>query len=311
MFYEDLYYYAKAFPGGPTPENQRRAARSIRSLCDQRGISVVCLQPFMHYEGLRDRQLHRQKLEELRLWIDLALALGTGIISIPSTCLSSDEVSGDVDLIVQDMREAADLARVHGISIAYESLAWGTHVDTWDQAWEVVRKVDRDNFGICLDTFNIAARVYADPTSPTRRNPDAERDMRASLDRMARTIDVRKILYVQVVDAECLAKPLLEDHQYYRADQHPRMSWSRHSRLFYGETERGAYLPIHDILDTILHRIGWQGWISAEMFNDSLADPDPSIPAQHARRAAESWRRIVNDMCLEQPLSSAVARAQL
>ena len=183
LFYEDLVYVAKDLPGGASIENLLEAAHIIRSLCDERGISVVCLQPFMHYEGLRDRRRHSERIEEMKLWIRLAKILETQIIAIPSTFLSEREASGDLNLIVEDMREAADIAAPHGIRLAYESLAWGTYVDTWDQCWQVVQLVDRANFGICLDTFNIAARVYADPASSDRRTRDAEAAVKASMQR--------------------------------------------------------------------------------------------------------------------------------
>lgn len=308
MFYEDLYYLAQSLHGGATPANQIEAAHMIRSMCDRRSIEIVCLQPFMHYEGLRDRKRHAERVEEMKLWIQLAKALRTEIISIPSTCLGIEEMSGDIDLIVEDLRKVADLAAQSDIQLAYESLAWGTYADTWEQAWEIVRRVDRSNFGICLDTFNMAARVYADPTSASRRNVNAEEETQASIDRMVKTIDVEKIVYVQVVDAEYLAEPLVGGHKYYKAEQHPRMSWSRNCRLFYGEEDRGAYLPVKAILDAIIHGLGYRGWLSAELFNISLTDADSSVPEQHARRAAESWGKMVVDFDLE---SGKAARSEL
>ncbi|KAK5128507.1 hypothetical protein LTR85_003175 [Meristemomyces frigidus] len=258
----------------------------------------MCLQPFMHYEGLRNRHKHAQRVEEMKLWLDLAKALGTNLISIPSTFLSKHEVSGDMDLIVRDLREIADLGATEGIQYAYESLAWGTYSDTWEQSWQVVQRVDRHNFGMCLDTFNMAARMYADPASPSRRNPNAEAETRASMERLVQTVDVRKIAYVQVVDAEYLTQPLVEGHEYYDAAQPARMSWSRNCRLFYGEEDRGAYLPVKAILKAIIVDLGYEGWISAEMFNKSLTKPDTNVPAEHARRAAESWKKIVRDFGL-------------
>ena len=295
LFFEDLYYVADSFTGGATPQNQMKAAKLIRSMCDDRNICIVCLQPFMHYEGLRDRQRHSQRVEEMKLWIKLANILRTSIISIPSTCLSEDEASGDLDLIVSDMREVADLAAVDGIRIAYEALAWGTYVDTWELAYNVVQRVDRFNFGICLDTFNIAARAYADPTAPSRRNANAEAMMRESIDRLVKTVAVEKIVYVQVVDAEYLAEPLIEGHRFFKSNQRSRMSWSRNCRLFYGEEARGAYLPVQDILQAIIGRLGFNGWISAELFSESITLADPSVPEEHARRAAQSWEKIIND----------------
>lgn len=299
LFYEDLVYVAKALPGGDCAANLLAAAHIVRSLCDQRGITIVDLQPFMHFEGLKDRRRHAARVEEMKLWIEIAKILNTTIISIPSTFLSKKEMSGDLDLIVSDLREVADLAAPEGISIAYESLAWGTYSDTWEQSWKVVEAVDRANFGICLDTFNMAARIYADPASPTRRTPNADAAVAESLQRLVSTMDVSKILFVQVVDAEYLAEPLVEGHEYYEAGQPARMSWSRNCRLFYGEEDRGAYLPINAILKAIMVDLGFDGWVSAEMFNVSLTDSSPRVPEQHAQRAAASWQKIVKEFGID------------
>lgn len=298
LFYEDLEYLAKTLPGSTLDEQLIAAAHVVRELCDARDITVVCLQPFMHYEGLRDRQRHARRVKEMALWVELAKILHTHIIAIPSTCLSDDEVSGDLDLIVRDLQEVADLTAADGIQLAYEALCWGTHSDTWEQAWEIVRRVDRPNFGICIDTFNLAGRIYADPASPTRKTPNADAVVKASLERLVKNVDVEKIVYVQVVDAEYLAEPLIEGHEYYDPEQLPRMSWSRNCRLFYGEEDRGAYLPIKAILKALIVDLGFQGWISSEYFNRDLVDPSPSAPADLARRAAESWGKIVKDFNL-------------
>jgi 4-hydroxyphenylpyruvate dioxygenase len=103
---------------------------------------------------------------------------------------------------------------------------------------------------MCLDTFNIAGRVYGDPASPNGKTPNAEEQMRKSLERMVKTIDVRKVFYIQVVDAEKMRDPLVEGHAFYAADQPARMSWSRNARLFAFE-DRG-YLPIMDVARAII-----------------------------------------------------------
>ena len=301
VFYEDLLYLARSLPGGASADNQLKAASIIRSLCDERNISIVCLQPFMCYEGLRDREAHATRIEEMKLWIRLAKVLGTDIISIPSNTLSVAEISGDRSLIVQDLREVADLSARQNIKIAYESLAWGTYVDTWERAWEIVEQANRPNFGICLDTFNIAARVFADPSATSRKTSNAEDDMRLSIERLIKTVDIDKVFYVQVVDAEYLAEPLVEGHQFYKKDQPSRMSWSRNCRLFYGEEDRGAFLPIRKILKAVLVDVGFEGWLSAELFNASLAESNASVPEEHAHRAYESWKKIVKDLTPHPP----------
>ncbi|SMR47015.1 unnamed protein product [Zymoseptoria tritici ST99CH_3D1] len=307
LFYEDLLYIAKELPGGPTPENHLEAARYIRELCDKRSVTIICLQPFMHYDGLRDRERHAERIEEMKLWIEMAKILGTNLIGIPSTCLPDDQVSGDVDLIVEDMIEVAELGRADGVLFVYEALCWGTHINLWEQTWEVVQRVDRPNFGMCIDTYNLAGRVYADPASPTGKTVNADADMAATLQRLVSTVDVNKIFFVQVVDAQRLSSPLVEGHELYQPDQCARMSWSRNCRLFYGEDDRGAYLPIRDVLKALLVDLGYQGYLSAELFNASLMKEDAEVPAEHARRAAESWQKIVEDFGLDE----SIERTQL
>lgn len=78
---------------------------------------------------------------------------------------------------------------------------------------------------------------------------------------------MNKVFYVQIVDAERLDNPLLDGHEYHVASQPPRMSWSRNCRLFAFETERGGYLPVVDIAKIIFQRLGYDGWMSLELFS--------------------------------------------
>jgi len=301
LFYEDLETLAKEQEGGSTPANLIATAKTIRQLCDERGIEIIALQPFMHYEGLRDREEHARRIEEMKLWLKLAKILGTNLIQIPSTFLPEDIMTGDMDVIVDDFREVAELGLKEEpvINFAYESLAWGTYCNTWDQCWKVVEQVDMSNFGICLDTYNIAAKVYADPAAPSGKTPNAEVAIKASIQRLVSTIDVRKVFFVQLVDAERLSNPLTKGHEFHNASQPARMSWSRNCRLFYGEQDIGGYLPIKDIARAILKDLGYRGWVSAELFNRLMACPDVDIPEQLARRGAMGWKKLVRDLDLQ------------
>ncbi|KAF1825976.1 3-dehydroshikimate dehydratase [Dissoconium aciculare CBS 342.82] len=299
LFHEDLLSIAELLPGGPTPHNQIKAAEELRSMCDDRDISIMCLQPFMHYEGLRDRLRHDARIVEMKLWIQLAQLLGTNLIAIPSSFLSVEEASGDLDLIIRDLQEIADLGRPAGMQFSYEALCWGTYVDHWEQSWDIVQRVDRPNFGLCLDTFNICGRVYADPASPSGKTHNADQKLAASIQRLVATVDVNKIAFVQVVDAERLHEPLVKGHKYFDTTQPARMSWSRNCRLFYGEEDRGAYLPVYEVLRAIIVDLGYRGYVSAELFSRTLSRADPNVPRDHASRAAKSWDKIVADFDLD------------
>lgn len=300
LFYEELVDLTDAMPGGNTPANLLAAARVIRQLCDARGLAIICLQPFMHYEGLVDRELHFQRLEEMRLWMQLVRVLGTDLILLPSSNLPAEQMTEDRDVIVSDLVEVAEigLQQTPVVRFAYEALCWGTRIDKWEQSWDVVQRVNRPNFGLCLDSFNIAGRIYADPASPTGRTPDSDEAVIKSMENLVSSVDVNKVYLLQVADAERLSQPLDASHPFYNSEQPARMSWSRNTRLFYGEASYGGYLPVKAILDTIVNGLGFQGWLSFEVFNKRLTETDKAVPEEMARRASQSWAKMKRDLSL-------------
>ncbi|KAK7914046.1 3-dehydroshikimate dehydratase [Apiospora marii] len=298
LFYEDLADLAQQLGHATAEENELAAAALIRQMCQARDLTILCLQPFAGYEGLLDRAAHARRLDQLRFWFRLARGLGTDMVQIPSSFLPASQCTGDRARIVADLRRVADMGRAEGIRFVYEALCFGTHTDTWEASWEIVQAVDRPNFGLCLDTFNIAGRVYADPAAATGCCGDAPAALQDSLARLRATVDVAKVFYVQVVDAERLAAPLRPGHAFYDAAQPARMSWSRNCRLFYGERERGAYLPVREIARAIFHALGFEGWVSLELFHRRMADRDAGVPRELARRGAVSWGRLVRDLGL-------------
>lgn len=301
VFYEDLLDLSHTMPGGSTPANQLSAARDIRDLCSARGLEIVALQPFMHYGGLIDRAEHVRKISEAHFWMGLAHNLGTDLVLLPSSFLAPDLVSENLDLLVEDMTEIAEigLSQTPVIRFAYEALCWGTRVDTWEASWEVVRRVSRVNYGVCFDTFNIAGRIFADPSSPTGCIPNSEQAVLSFIENAVSTVDVSKVFLLQVADAERLPAPLDSSHPFYNSEQPCRMSWSRNCRLFYGEAQHGGYLPCKAILAALVKGLGFEGWLSFEVFSRMLAEEREGIPEEMARRAAVSWEKMVRDVGLK------------
>jgi 4-hydroxyphenylpyruvate dioxygenase len=79
------------------------------------------------------------------------------------------------------------------LRFAYETLCWGTFIKTWSQSWDIVTAVDRPNFGLCLDTFYIAGRKWADPSRLEGQVDNADEDLKGSLVRLVKEIDVSKV----------------------------------------------------------------------------------------------------------------------
>jgi 4-hydroxyphenylpyruvate dioxygenase len=270
------------------------------------------LGPFSDCEGLLSASEKEKKHAELKIWFEMARILGTDIIQIPST-FKTKGFTGDLDVIVKDLQEIADIGAKENppIRFAYENLCFGTFNDTWEKAWAVIKGVDRPNFGFCMDTFNIAGRGWADPAREDGKIENADAIFKQSLKNMVKEVDVNKIFYVQVVDAERMKSPLVKGHPFHTDGMKPRMSWSRNARLFMCEYDRGAYLPVIDVLKAICDEkqgLGYKGWMSFEFFNRSLTDESNDVPMEHARRAVESWQKLSAIMGWEDVVEEIVPR---
>jgi 4-hydroxyphenylpyruvate dioxygenase len=137
--------------------------------------------------------------------------------------------SGDRSQMIDDLSELGERAAKRNMRIGYEALAWGRHVHDHRDAWALVRDVDHPNIGLILDSFH----------SLSRRVPSSS----------IGDIKPEKLFFVQVADA-----PLL-DMDY--------LSWSRHFRCMPGQGD----FALAEWAEAI-HRIGYEGWWSLEIFND-------------------------------------------
>ncbi|KAI0133509.1 xylose isomerase-like protein [Xylariales sp. AK1849] len=303
IFYEDLEKIAKNIcqTEEPTPDSIIQAAELVHDVCVSAKLEVIGLQPFLFYEGLLNRQEHDRLIEKIKLWFIIAKKLNTTIIQIPGNFLPADQLSDDYDLIASDLRKLADLGLKEEptIKFAYESLCWSTHIDTWEKSWDICKRVDRPNFGLCLDTFNIAGRVWGDPASPSGTTPDADAELDASLKSMVHDVDVDRVFYIQIVDAERMSSPLIEGHPFHVDGQPARMSWSRNARTFAYETDRGAYLPVEKIAKAIVNIMGYKGWISMELFSRTMFEKGAHVPIEHSARGIAAWKKLEERLALD------------
>lgn len=85
-------------------------------------------------------------------------------------------IADAIEQVIADHRELAAVAANHGVRIALEplnpvSLNLETAIWTYEQALHVVREVDRENVGICVDLWNLwqdAGLVSGIRSSPDR-----------------------------------------------------------------------------------------------------------------------------------------------
>lgn len=302
-FYEDIELHASANSSNPqsqsTDEQILAAARDFKRLASDNGLEVICLQPFMHYEGLLSDVEREKRWAKLHLWFQIARILDTDIIQVPSNFLNAEEITNDRDVVVRDLQKLADAGAQQSppIRFAYENVCWGTYINKWSQLWEIVKAVDRPNFGLCLDTFHLCGGEWADPASDTGTvDSDATKAFAESMRKMVRTVDVNKVFYIQVADAQRSTPPMRADtgNHWWVDGQPPRMTWSRNMRVF--AFEEAGYMPVEVALQALLdpppNGLGYKGWVSTEVFSWTLAERDRAVPEHHAERAKKSWEAI-------------------
>jgi 4-hydroxyphenylpyruvate dioxygenase len=230
IFENDLLYY----DGSP---------REIKQMCADLGIAITLFQPFRDFEGCRRDRLARN-LERAERKFDLMQELGTDLVLVCSNA-SADSV-GDQQILVDDLRLLAEHAGARGLRIGYEALAWGRHVNTYQQVWDIVRQADHPSLGVLLDSFH---------TLSLKGDPRAIADIPGD-----------KIFFVQMADAPILAMDVLE--------------WSRHFRCFPGQGE----FDLPGFLAPIIQS-GYTGPLSLEIFNDGFRAAPPRANAADGLRS--------------------------
>ena len=136
---------------------------------------------------------------------------------------------GDRTRLVDDLSELGERAAKRKMRVGYEALAWGRYTFDHRDAWTLIRDVDHPSIGLILDSFHSLAREV-----PSASIGDIRLD---------------KLFFVQIADAPKLTMDYL--------------SWSRHFRNMPGQGD----LPLTDFAEAI-HRLGYQGYWSLEIFND-------------------------------------------
>ncbi|MFI6010913.1 bifunctional sugar phosphate isomerase/epimerase/4-hydroxyphenylpyruvate dioxygenase family protein [Streptomyces sp. NPDC051243] len=215
----------------------------IRSRCADLGLTVDLYQPMRDIEAVPADEFARN-LRRARHKFEVMRRLGADTVLV---CSSVHPLAVDDDALAADhLRQLADLAQEFGIRVAYEALAWGRNVNTYDHAWRIVEAADHPALGTCLDSFHILSRGS---------DPKAIAD-----------IPGEKIFFLQLADAPLLAMDVLQ--------------WSRHYRCFPGQ---GGF-DVADLVRRVL-QTGYDGPLSLEVFNDVFRQADAGPTAVDAHRS--------------------------
>ncbi|MET0971495.1 MAG: TIM barrel protein [Tardiphaga sp.] len=202
--------------------------RDVGDLCRELNLKICAFQPFRDFEGMPEPQRARNFARASRKF-ELMKELQTDLMLVCSNI--SPASLGGIDRAAADFRELGDLAAKHGMRVGFEALAWGSHVNDYRDAWEIVRRADHPAIGIILDSFHTLAPAF--PVGAIA------------------SIPADKIFLVQLADAPKLGLDVL--------------SWSRHFRCFPGQGD----LPVVTFMEAV-QATGYRGPWSLEIFNDQF-----------------------------------------
>ena len=219
------------------------APKELTARCADLGLSIDLYQPFRDLDST-DPERFARNLRRAERKFDVMAELGADTVLVCSS-VAPDAVA-DIDRLAEQLAAAAALAGERDLRIAYEALAWGRHVSTWDRSWDAVRRADSPALGLCLDSFHVLSRG-GDPAGFA-------------------DVPAEKLFFLQLADAPHMDMDVLQ--------------WSRHHRLFPGQ---GAFdLPA--FLGHVL-AAGYIGPLSLEVFNDVFRQAEPGRAAVDAMRS--------------------------
>jgi sugar phosphate isomerase/epimerase/4-hydroxyphenylpyruvate dioxygenase-like putative hemolysin len=228
-----------------SPWSPRRLAEEARNL----GLSVDVYQPF-HVETVPP-DLFSAGLRRAERKFDLLAELGARVL----VCCSTRTAMGldDDGLAAEQLSELAARAEQRGVRLAYEAVPWG-RVQTFEDAWRIVKRVAHPALGLCLDSFHVLS-IDNDPEAISG-------------------IDRERVFHVQLADSIRVNMDVRE--------------WSLHSRVFPGQ----GSLDVAGFLSRIL-TMGYDGPIALEVFNDVYQQEDPRHAATDAMRSMRALAEAV------------------
>ena len=227
----------REFIGTGSPETARRFLADL-------GLKPVSSSNQLFLEETGPRRA--QAVEDLKWKVELDQAIGCDRIVTPSAA-SERHTAADYAQVLDNLREAAEIARPHGVTLMVEHTRLSTLISTLRTALYVVRKLDHPNVRVMLDTFHF--------WSGMSKLEDLE---------LLRDGELHHLHFEDIP-----AEPPVEVFE------------QRH-RVFPGE----GIAPLRQIVAT-LKRKGYRGPASLEMFDPAVRAMSPYDVAMKARQTIE------------------------
>ena len=215
----------------------------VAQRCADLGLSIDLFQPVRDVDGVAP-QAFGAVLRYFQYKLDVMEGLEAPTVLVCSN--ATPEAIADPDLSAEQLHALGDLAQERGIVIAFEAMAWGTHVNRLSHAWDIIRRADHPSVGLAVDTFHLLAKgddAFALSEVPANR-----------------------IVFLQVADAPHLRMDVLE--------------WSQHFRCFPGQ----GTLDVAGVVDAVVSA-GYRGPVSVAVFSDVVREASAAETAMEAMRS--------------------------
>ncbi|KAI0019049.1 3-dehydroshikimate dehydratase [Xylariomycetidae sp. FL0641] len=290
----DILAYGKMLNGQePDPKDYDtlvEIGKEVKKQAEMHHVKILMLQPFANFEGWPKGSKEREDaFTRAQGWSRIMEAVGTDMLQIGSS--DATGISSSFDELASDLAELADLLATKGQRIAYENWCWATNAPNWKDVWQIVKKANRPNLGLCLDTFQSAGGEWADPTTKSGLLEDVPRTeldskWNASLAELAMTVPPEKIFLLQISDAYKMDPPL--EAKTTSDGLRPRGQWSHDYRPLPYD---GGYLPVKDFLNAVLET-GFRSWLSVEVFDGKGPEKYDDM-SEHGRKAMASLNKLL------------------
>jgi sugar phosphate isomerase/epimerase len=229
--------------------------RAARRIVDDAGLAVAgaCAQAGVLFSEGEERRTYEGELAR-RLEQCQALGAPHLVVTPGPAHVPETPSEAELDKAADRLHAAADLAAGFGVRLGIEFLKGARLVSTLPTALALARRAAHPNLGVVLDTFHLYAGA-------------------SKLEDLALLADAPGFLsFVHLNDVP---------------DARPRELWVDADRVLPGD----GSLPLGAIVAGI-RLAGFQGYVSLELFNASIAarwDEAPAETARLALRRCEAW----------------------
>ncbi|KAK8074488.1 hypothetical protein PG997_009151 [Apiospora hydei] len=277
----DILAYGKMLNGSePDPKDYDalvEISQAIKAQMVEHNLKVMMLQPFANFEGWPRGSTEREDaFDRARGWIRVMEAVGTDLLQVGSSD-APGIADSSVDDMAADLAELADLCAAKGFRVAYENWCWAMRAPSWKDVWDIVKRADRPNLGLCLDTFQSGGG-----------EAQVEQRWSESLAELVVTVPASKIFLLQISDAYKMDPPLADEVDK-ESGLRPRGQWSHDYRPLPYD---GGYLPVREFLNAVLDT-GFRGYLSMEVFDPKGQEKRYPDMGAYAKKAMDSLEKLL------------------